>query len=59
MGPKAVIVLFVMNAHIVIEESPPEWETLSNILKSGVRGGGTVALSVLCTSGAMLIFIHV
>ena len=43
---------------IVIEQSPPELETLSSILKSGVKGSGTVALSVyLAINGDVYLFL--
>jgi hypothetical protein len=48
----------VLATEIVIEQSPPDWETLSNILKSGVKGSGTVALSVyVAISGDVMLFI--
>jgi hypothetical protein len=48
----------VLATEIVIEQSPPDWETLSNILKSGVKGSGTVALSVyVAVHGDVLLFI--
>jgi hypothetical protein len=48
----------VLNEPIVIEQSPVDLETLSNILKSGVKGSGTVALSVfVAVSGDIHLFI--
>ena len=52
------IVEQVLQEPIVIELSPPDLETLSNILKSGVKGSSTVALSVyLAVSGDVYLFI--
>jgi hypothetical protein len=49
----------VMRSEIVIEQSPPEWETLANILR-GIKGGGTVAVSLLIAwKGDPLLFIKV
>jgi hypothetical protein len=48
----------VLATEVVIEQSPPEWETLSNILKSGIKGSGTVALSVyVALSGDVMLFV--
>jgi hypothetical protein len=48
----------VLNSEIVIEQSPPDWETLGSILKSGVKGSGTVALSVyVAISGDVMLFV--
>jgi hypothetical protein len=48
----------VLATEIVIEQSPPDWETLSNILKSGVKGSGTVVLSVyVAVHGDVMLFI--
>jgi len=50
----------VMHSEIVIEQSPPEWETLANILRAGIKGGGTVAVSLLIAwKGDPLLFITV
>src|SRR5689334_2196509 len=54
----AIIVEQILNEPIVIEQSPVDVETLSNILKSGVKQSGTVALSVyLAVSGDVYLFI--
>jgi hypothetical protein len=48
----------VMNEGFVIEESPVDLETLTNLLKSGAKGGATVALSVyVAVSGDVMLFI--
>jgi hypothetical protein len=48
----------ILQIPIVIEQSPPDVETLSNILKFGIKGGGTVALSVyLALNGDVHLFI--
>ena len=48
----------VLQEPIIIEQSPPDHETLANILRSGVKGSGTVALSVyLAVSGDTYLFI--
>src|SRR5262245_4453543 len=50
----------VMATQIVIEQSPLDLETLSNILKSGIKGSATVALSVyVAASGDVMLFITV
>jgi hypothetical protein len=50
----------VMRSEIVIEQSPPEWETLANILRAGIKGGGTVAVSlIVALKGDPLLFITV
>jgi hypothetical protein len=47
----------ILNTDFVVEQSPPEWLTLSNILKEGAKGS-TVALAVyVALSGDMLLFI--
>jgi len=52
------IVEQVLSEQIIFEQSPVDVETLSNILKSGVKQGGTVALSVyLAVSGDVYLFI--
>jgi hypothetical protein len=52
------IVEQILHEPIVIEQSPVDLETLSDILKSGVKGSGTVALSVyLAVSGDVYLFI--
>jgi hypothetical protein len=54
----ASIVEQILETPIVIEQSPPELDTLSSILKSGVKGGGTVALSVyLALNGDVYLFV--
>jgi hypothetical protein len=48
----------ILNEPIVIELSPPDVATLSHILKEGVKGGGTVALSVyVAVSGDVYLFV--
>jgi hypothetical protein len=61
-GPRILnhwLVEQVLATEIVIEQSPPDWATLSNILKSGVKGS-TVALSVyVAVSGDVMLFITI
>lgn len=50
----------VMRSEIVIEQSPPDWETLANILRTGIKGGGTVLVSLAVgLKGDPLLFIAV
>jgi hypothetical protein len=45
----------VLHEPIIIEQSPADHETLANILRSGVKGSSTVALSVyLAVSGLFI-----
>ena len=54
----ADIVGQILSEPVVFEESPVEVETFSNILKSGVKNSGTVALSVfLAVSGDVYLFV--
>jgi hypothetical protein len=48
----------ILQIPIVFEQSPPDLETLSSILKSGIKGSATVALSVyVAISGDVYLFI--
>ena len=50
----------VMRSEIVIEQSPPDWETLANILRTGIKGGGAVLVSLAVgLKGDPLLFITV